>query len=509
MSSEAVPAARLDPEPPRHDLNERRTGVRSALALRTELTGRGPFAVRRHAKRLAARCVVLVAADVLALGLARVAVGPIAFAIPDNWRLARLTTSPLLAPMPAALVVAAVFVFGLLLTGSYSRVRRLNYALRIVGGCVLGVSVVGFRWFQPAYGAIPALLASAFLAAGFIVLLRRPAERFLARVWPRDRGAAPAVFLGTEQSVQSPPARAVTAAGGDYRRAAQVIMREVGSDDALVHELDRCIKEQRGEAVVLCEPLSRRTGERVLDIARDHACQVLYPARVVRLDSVRPRLVWHYDQPFFELGAPMLKPTALVLKRSTDVVGSGLLLLVAMPVMALIALAIKLDSPGNVLFTQDRAGLGGRRLRMYKFRTMREGADLDKSELAHLNHTGDVRLFKIPSDPRVTRLGSFLRRWSLDELPQLWNVLRGDMSLVGPRPFFESDFIAYEDRHFRRLDAKPGITGLWQVSGRSEILDFEDVVFLDRQYIEQWSLWLDVSILFRTVPAVMRRTGAY
>ena len=120
-----------------------------------------------------------------------------------------------------------------------------------------------------------------------------------------------------------------------------------------------------------------------------------------------------------------------------------------------------------------------------------------------------MRLFKIPGDPRVTRLGGFLRRLSLDELPQLLNVLIGEMSLVGPRPFFESDFAAYEDHHFRRLDAKPGITGLWQVSGRSEMLDFEDVIYLDRQYIEQWSFWLDISILLRTVPSVLRRRGAY
>ena len=155
------------------------------------------------------------------------------------------------------------------------------------------------------------------------------------------------------------------------------------------------------------------------------------------------------------------------------------------------------------------SNVGGRRFRMFKFRTMRMGADDEKHKLAHLNHTGDHRLFKIPNDPRTTRLGRVLRRWSLDELPQLVNVLLGDMSLIGPRPFFESDFAAYEDHHFRRLDAKPGITGLWQVSGRSDLVDFEDVIFLDRQYIEQWSFWLDVSILFRTIPAVLRRTGAF
>ena len=146
---------------------------------------------------------------------------------------------------------------------------------------------------------------------------------------------------------------------------------------------------------------------------------------------------------------------------------------------------------------------------MLKFRTMQDGADGQKHTVAHLNHSGDSRLFKIPNDPRVTRLGAWLRRWSLDELPQLFNVLLGDMSLVGPRPFFESDLQSYEDRHFRRLGAKPGITGLWQVRGRSSVVDFEEVVKLDRQYIEQWSLWMDLQILLLTLPAVLRRKGAF
>jgi len=162
-----------------------------------------------------------------------------------------------------------------------------------------------------------------------------------------------------------------------------------------------------------------------------------------------------------------------------------------------------------VLFFQERVGFGGARFRMLKFRTMRQGADGEKAAVAHLNHTGDPRLFKIPNDPRVTRLGAWLRRWSLDELPQLWSVLIGDMSLIGPRPFFEADLAMYEDRHFRRLGAKPGITGLWQVKGRSGVKDFEEVVRLDREYIEGWSLWLDLVILLCTIPAVFARRGAY
>jgi lipopolysaccharide/colanic/teichoic acid biosynthesis glycosyltransferase len=192
-----------------------------------------------------------------------------------------------------------------------------------------------------------------------------------------------------------------------------------------------------------------------------------------------------------------------------DILGALAGLVVGGPLMLALAFAIKLDSSGSMLFAQERVGLGGRRFRLLKFRTMRNGADAQKGTLAHLNHTGDPRLFKIPNDPRVTRLGRWLRRWSLDELPQLWNVFVGDMSLIGPRPFFGADLGSYEDRHFRRLGAKPGVTGLWQVKGRSSVVDFEEVVRLDREYIENWSLWLDLKILALTAPAVLRRTGAF
>jgi lipopolysaccharide/colanic/teichoic acid biosynthesis glycosyltransferase len=210
-----------------------------------------------------------------------------------------------------------------------------------------------------------------------------------------------------------------------------------------------------------------------------------------------------------QLSRPSLKGRQLFVKRCLDVVLSALLLTVLAPVFALLAILIRLDSKGPVFFRQERVGYGGKRFRMLKFRTMCIDADTQKESLAHLNHTSDPRLFKIPNDPRITRVGRLLRRWSVDELPQLINVLFGHMTLVGPRPFFESDFVSYEEHHFRRLGAKPGITGLWQVSGRSAVVDFEEVVRLDQQYINQWSPWLDLKILIRTFPAVLRRTGAF
>lgn len=193
-----------------------------------------------------------------------------------------------------------------------------------------------------------------------------------------------------------------------------------------------------------------------------------------------------------------------VAKRALDLLVCSLVLLVALPVLALCVLAISLDSPGPVVFAQMRTGRDGRRFRMWKFRTMVRDAEDLKAGLAHLNILPPPD-FKILHDPRVTTVGRFLRATSLDELPQLFNVLRGDMSLVGPRP---TSFPAssYELWHTRRLDVAPGITGLWQVEGRN-ITSFDERLRLDAQYIRTMSLRLDVVLLLRTVGSVLRRSG--
>jgi exopolysaccharide biosynthesis polyprenyl glycosylphosphotransferase len=304
---------------------------------------------------------------------------------------------------------------------------------------------------------------------------------------------------------------AMRAIGSEYHIVGRVVPEPTRGSDTLgtIDSLPDLIEQYHVETLIVGEYLPAHHVREILDLSIASGCELLYPAKAVEIAGVRPTLVWHQNHAFFELGAPVLKAQALMIKRVVDVIGSIVALVVLAPVLGLIAAAIKMDSPGPIIFRQHRAGLGGRRFRMLKFRTMHDGADQEKINLMHLNRTGDIRLFKIENDPRITRLGLFLRRWSLDELPQFWNVLRGDMSLVGPRPFFESDFESYEDHHFRRLDAKPGITGLWQVNGRSEVVDFEEVVRLDRLYIESWSLGLDVRIMFKTLPTVFRRTGAY
>lgn len=202
---------------------------------------------------------------------------------------------------------------------------------------------------------------------------------------------------------------------------------------------------------------------------------------------------------------PMAKVSWL--KRTMDVVLGCAISIALLPLLVAIVIAIKLDSPGPVLYRQERVGKHGRRFGMYKFRSMRPDADRLIEQLRNQNEASGP-LFKIRDDPRVTWVGRFLRRFSLDELPQLINVLRGEMSLVGPRPPVPSEVSQYDDWHLGRLRAAPGMTGLWQASGRSEV-PFHDMVRLDLHYIQHWSLALDFEILVRTIPAVLSHRGAY
>ena len=480
------------------------------LERRSELLDRRPLAFRRHTTRVATRFVVLLAGDILAILLARVITY---WLVTETARGAEALGESSLMPggrhWGFLVVITLVAIFA---AGGHSRHRALNQPIRlfgaVAGACLINWAPIIARGYLS--DVILTVVSTAGLLWICILVVRQISEWFLHYVWPRQKGAAGAILVGDPEKSKKFE-RAIAAGGGDYRVAGYVAVDDSADDGQIgtIDNLSRCIREHDAEAVVVCAELPATRVEQIIEQCLHSGCQILYPARAVRVYGLRPTLVWHHDQPFFELGSPVLKARALISKRIVDVVVSGVLLVLLSPLLLVIAVAIRLDSPGSPLFFQERAGLGGRRFRMIKFRTMREGADVEKKDLAHLNQTGDMRLFKIRDDPRTTRLGRFLRRWSLDELPQLFNVLIGEMSLIGPRPFFESDFLGYEDHHFRRLDAKPGITGLWQVSGRSEMLNFEDVIYLDRQYIEQWSFWLDMSILFRTIPAVLARTGAF
>jgi exopolysaccharide biosynthesis polyprenyl glycosylphosphotransferase len=220
--------------------------------------------------------------------------------------------------------------------------------------------------------------------------------------------------------------------------------------------------------------------------------------------------------PLLRLTRPGLGRAERVSKRTEDIVIAGLASLLVLPFVPLIALAIKLDSPGPVFYASERVGKLGKRFPMFKFRSMTHGVEGDAEPSGGLDPAAVSFAGARDDDPRltgkaiwrVTRVGKFLRTTSIDELPQLWNVLRGDMSLVGPRPMLVPEVSAYEEWHRKRLAVSPGITGMWQVRGRSD-LPFDEMVWLDSAYVDSWSLWLDFSILLRTIPAVLSRRGAY
>jgi exopolysaccharide biosynthesis polyprenyl glycosylphosphotransferase len=250
--------------------------------------------------------------------------------------------------------------------------------------------------------------------------------------------------------------------------------------------------------------------------------QVEYVIRACELEGVEVWLLANFFSTQISrtsidelLGHPLLifrtAPEAswqIFVKQCMDFFGSLVLLVVLSPVFLMITIAIKLNSPGPVFFRQQRSGINGRPFTIYKFRTMVTNAEQFKHELEAMNEmSGPV--FKVTNDPRITPIGKFLRKYSLDELPQLFNVLRTEMSLVGPRPLPVDEVKRFENlAHRRRLSVKPGLTCLWQISGRNSISDFREWVRLDLEYIDNWSLWLDLKILIRTIPAVLRGTGA-
>jgi exopolysaccharide biosynthesis polyprenyl glycosylphosphotransferase len=263
--------------------------------------------------------------------------------------------------------------------------------------------------------------------------------------------------------------------------------------DEIVFAVTRKKLDEMKQIFLMCEELGIRT----------RVAMNIFNNRVARLEVEELEGV-----PFLTFTTTPSNETQLAAKRLLDICISALVLVLTAPVLVVAGLAIKLSSPGSVLFKQKRIGLNGRMFTLYKFRTMIEDAHARRDEVAHLNEMTGGPAFKLKVDPRVTGVGRWLRRFSLDEIPQLWNVLKGDMSLVGPRPPIPEEVASYHRWHRRRLSMKPGLTCLWQVSGRNDIADFDRWMQLDLQYIDNWSPSLDLKILLRTIPAVLTGKGA-
>jgi exopolysaccharide biosynthesis polyprenyl glycosylphosphotransferase len=281
-------------------------------------------------------------------------------------------------------------------------------------------------------------------------------------------------------------------------------LRPLGS----LADLEGVLASGRIDEVIIADPeFPQDDAVELVDQCHRRGVSVRLAPSTMEILIHRAEFVPGQSVPLFELGPPVFEGIDFALKRTFDLIGATLLLIILSPLLLVITLAVKLSSRGPVLFRSIRRGIGQRPFPCLKFRTMHTDAEERQADLEELNEASGA-LFKIRDDPRLTPVGRVLRRFSLDELPQLVNVLRGEMSLVGPRPLPERDYEMLDDWHRKRYLVLPGITGLWQVSGRSE-LDFDDLVHLDFIYLERWSLALDLTILLKTLPAVLLRRGAY
>ncbi|WP_167747006.1 sugar transferase [Cohnella luojiensis] len=274
-----------------------------------------------------------------------------------------------------------------------------------------------------------------------------------------------------------------------------------------IAELEMILQKQRIDTIYITIPSEKHIIESMLRTIYKYDVDIrIIPEMFDRMTTVfafRNDL----DYPCLQIVKTPLRGLNVHLKRISDISGSLIIMLVLSPLFLIIAILIKCESKGRVFFKQQRVGKNGLPFQMVKFRSMFNGAERNKSSLLNDNEmTGPA--FKMRNDPRVTHIGRFIRKYSLDELPQLWNVLKGDMSLIGPRPPLPEEVERYTDYHWRRMDVLPGMTGLWQVSGRSD-LDFEQWIDLDIYYIERWSIALEMKILLKTLPAVVKGSGAY
>lgn len=402
-------------------------------------------------------------------------------------------------------------LFCLVVTGSYAQTERTAHPPRMAAALLLGLALP--RWVEIWQVALPArwLLLGFVLAVSWValVLQRRALVNALKSIDPRRLERARTLIVGPAADVKA--VAELEAEQHARSLTPTFILSDTWPDGTAesMRELYSALAEWDADAIVLVGPLSDAALQAVMIASSSAGASVYATRREAFRQLDEPSFVLRRAEPISVLSRPALVGSQLVVKRVVDLSGATVGLIALSPLLLAVSLAIRLTSRGPVMFRQVRVGLGGDPFVMMKFRTMVDDAELQLAELQQSNVYSTEPLFKLSKDPRLTSIGMFLRKSSLDELPQLLNVLRGEMSLVGPRPALPSEVRRYQQHHFVRFEVLPGITGPWQVSGRNAITSFEDVVQLEASYIRGWTVWRDLAILARTVPAVLRMRGAF
>jgi exopolysaccharide biosynthesis polyprenyl glycosylphosphotransferase len=480
---------------------------------RLALTRRAHQVMRVHLVRSMIRITVLMAGDAAALLVLRLLLRGVRN---EQWlgsataslvvRLIPQGALPLLQLLPAVLL-------GLIVLDTYGASDRRRDAGRIVAGATLGLGLPfwGYLWSHWSPLILPGFVVLAAIVGTTLIIERHLIDHAVRRIWPIGPGAARAILVGRPEEIIRALEYPVLADPREFLMGGMFDPRKLQAvrGKAGFNELCHNIKQLRADTLVLAGPLEDQAFAVLMEAAGAAGCQLYALTRSYALGGLEFETVWRRGVPLVALNRPGLRGRQLLLKRVLDIVLSSIGILVLGPMLAIIAAAIRLSSSGPIFFRQIRVGLGGKPFKIAKFRSMVHDAEAQRTNLEPNSLYSDGRLFKVKDDPRVTRMGNFLRRTSLDELPQLWNVFRGDMSLVGPRPPLPSEVDLYEDHHYTRFDVKPGITGPWQVSGRNSIIDFEEVIRLETSYIRGWTIWKDFGILLKTIPAVLLMRGAH
>ena len=499
------------PTPSRGAASRIATRERRRTPVRLGLQRRAQYNFRTHFVRGLRRFIILVIGDLASFYVMR----GLLRAVRDVAVFGQSISAEVGALLPRGILngwqyAAALFV-GLLVLGSYGPGDRRRNAKKLFLACALATALplwmtIWTRGIQPV--AVQYVLTTLLVWIGLLAE-RKLLDAAIDRIRPRRPLGA--LFVGPAEECRVTSASPAFDVDSEYRPIGFVDTHIPPAPAALGHIADfaTVLQETNAEAIVVCGYITDGRFHDIVDAALTSGCKVLSVPRSIKIAGVEPQLVWRREQPLVELTTPTLRGGQLIVKRVGDLVGATVGLILAAPLLLVIAALVKIDSTGPVFFRQDRVGRGGRTFRIFKFRTMSVGAEDLQDELRTRSIYSDRRLFKIVRDPRVTRLGAWLRRLSLDELPQLFNVLNGDMSLVGPRPPLLSEVDLYEEHHYARFDVKPGITGPWQVSGRNQITEFETIVRLEQDYIRRWSLLQDMLILLKTIPVVLRMRGAH